>query len=792
MADDAVRWFSPFPVLMPSAVRAVRTAAVIGTAVLVLMAGFGVRLTGTGEVAQGLAYAAIVAAAAVSCLARAWADRAERWSWALLGAAIASWAAGMALWTLAAGGPGAALSFPSVADVLFSAFYPLAYAGVALLIRARVRGFVASTLLDGLIAGLALAATVAEVAVDRLVAGGGGTKGEVAMTLVCPLGDLGLLVLLGVGLAASGRGASPGLRRLIAGLLVLLAADAVYVQQATASTYRFGSVVSAGWLVGLGLLAAAAWRPAPTDGSEERRTVLLGPVLAAGLALAVLIPDRVNAFATTLAATAIALAGLRLLLSVREVAALAAQGREARTDDLTGLPNRRAFTEGIADAIRTAAGRPFAVLLIDLDGFRELNDTLGHHMGDGLLRHIGERLSAVRRPGDLLARLGGDEYGLLTAPGTSHAGAEALARHARAVLEDPFVLEGVPVHADGSIGIALHPDHAADAAELLRHVDIAMYRAKRGRLGVATFSPDLDVHSRDRLELLGELRRGIASGQLVLHFQPKVRLCDGSVDGFEALVRWQHPDRGLLFPDAFVDVVEQTSLLAPMTSHVVERALAHCATLDDVGVAVNVSSASLSDPELVGAVEAALARWRLPGSRLTVEITESAIIDDLPRAVSLLEALRALGVRIAIDDYGTGHSSLAYLHRLPGGRAQDRPRVRRRPRHRPEAGRHRALDDRARARPRAAGRRRGRGDRAGLAPARRAGLRHGPGLPHRPARRAGGVHGLAGWMAVGAAGMGGAGRGGEPALSADPPARQCATRRPPAGPSASRRRRRSG
>jgi diguanylate cyclase len=553
------------------------------------------------------------------------------------------------------------------------------------------------------------------------------------MSLAWPLGDLGLLVLLCVGLAASGRRASPGMRRLIAGLLVLLASDAAYVQQAAGSSYAFGSLVSAGWLIGMGLLAAAARRPAPQDASKERRAVLLAPVLAAGLALALLVPDGVNGVATALAAGAVALAGLRLLLSVREVAELAVQGREARTDDLTGLPNRRAFTEGIAGAIHKAAGQPFAVLLIDLDGFRELNDTLGHHMGDGLLRHVGARLSAVRRPGDLLARLGGDEYGLLTAPGTTREQAEALAREARAVLEDPFVLAGVPVHADGSIGIAVHPDHAADAAELLRHVDIAMYRAKRGRLGVATFAPDLDVHSRDRLELLGELRRGISSGQLVLHFQPKIRMGDGTVDGFEALVRWEHPERGLLFPDAFVDVVEQTSLLAPMTVQVIEQALAHCATLEGAGVAVNVSSASLSDPELVGAVEAALAHWGIAGSRLTVEITESAIIEDLPRAVALLERLRALGVRIAIDDYGTGHSSLAYLHRLPADELKiDRAFIADLD---SDPRRARALDHRARAGSRAVRRGRGRRDRGRLADAGDARLRHGPGLSDRAPRR---------------------------------------------------------
>ena len=644
--------------------RAVRALVAAGIALLCGAALLGMRPTGSAEAAQGWAYTAVVAASAALCLARARRVAAERWAWALVGGGVAAWATGMGVWT-AAGGPDSTLGFPSVADGAFMAFYPLAYAGVALLVRARVRGLVASTLLDGLIAGLALAAAVAEVVLEPLVAAGGGTRGEVAMTLACPLGDLGLLVLLAVGVATRGRAPCPSLRRVVAGLLVLLASDAVYVHHAAAGTYRFGSVVSAGWLVGMGLLAAAAWQAPARDEAPERRTVLLAPVLAAGLALAVLIPDGVNAMATTLAAAAVALAGLRLLLSVREVASLAVTRQEARTDELTGLPNRRAFTEAIAAAIEEAAGRPFAVLLIDLDGFRELNDTLGHHMGDGLLRQVGERLSAVRRPGDLLACLGGDEYGLLTALETTPAEARAIARDARGALEDPFVLAGVPVHADGSAGIALHPDHGADAAELLRHVDIAMYRAKRGRLGLATFSPEHDVHSRDRLELLGELRRGIASGQLVLHFQPKVDLRDGTVDGFEALVRWQHPERGLLYPDAFVDVVEQTSLLAPMTTHVVEQALAHCATLDGVGVAVNVSSSSLADPELVGAVARTLERCGIPGDRLTVEITESAIIDDLGRAVGVLEALRALGVRVAIDDYGTGHSSLAYLHRLP-------------------------------------------------------------------------------------------------------------------------------
>ena len=557
------------------------------------------------------------------------------------------------------------------------------------------------------------------------------------MSLACPLGDLGLLVLLSVGLAASGRRASPGLRRLIAGLLVMLASDAIYVQQATESTYRFGSLVSAGWLVGMGLLAAAAWRPAPTDASQGTAAPSCSaPCWPPGSRSPLLIPDRVNAMATTLAAAAIALAGLRLLLSVREVAALAAQGQEARTDDLTALPNRRRVHRGRrrgdrdrgAAALRRPAHRPRRLPRAQ----RHAGPPHGRRPPAPRGRAPVDGAPARRPARPARRRRVRAAHGARDHPGRCRGSRAARARGARGPLRARAASPSTPTAASAS---PCTRDHAADAAELLRHVDIAMYRAKRGRLGVATFSPDLDVHSRDRLELLGELRRGIASGQLVLHFQPKVRLRDGSVDGFEALVRWQHPARGLLFPDAFVDVVEQTE---PARAHDVARHRAGPRALRDprdVGVAVNVSSASLSDPELVGAVRAALARWDIAGHRLTVEITESAIIDDLPRAVALLEALRALGVRIAIDDYGTGHSSLAYLHRLPADELKiDRAFVADL-----DSDPRRAaivrLDDRARARPRAARRRRGRRDRGGLADAGRARLRHGPGLPDRPPRR---------------------------------------------------------
>jgi diguanylate cyclase (GGDEF)-like protein len=340
---------------------------------------------------------------------------------------------------------------------------------------------------------------------------------------------------------------------------------------------------------------------------------------------------------------------------------------QAVHDALTGLPNRTLLHRRAERVLRgDAAG---AMLLIDLDRFKEVNDTLGHDYGDELLVEVAARLHGALRSGDTLARLGGDEFAVLLT-GLPNRGAVAeLAGRLQEALRRPIALRGVAVELEASIGAALYPEHGTTVVELLQRADVAMYEAKRGRTGIATYSADRDHHSADRLGLLAELRQAIETDELVLHYQPKVSLRTGEVTGVEALVRWQHPARGLLAPDQFVPLAERTGVVAGLTRWVVNAALAqHCAWREegiDLSVAVNLAAANVVDATLPDVIAGLLSRHGVSGDRLECEISEHTVMADPVRAADVLERVRALGVRLSLDDFGTGHSSLAYLGRLP-------------------------------------------------------------------------------------------------------------------------------
>jgi diguanylate cyclase (GGDEF)-like protein len=376
-----------------------------------------------------------------------------------------------------------------------------------------------------------------------------------------------------------------------------------------------------------------------------------------------------DALAGALAFGAVLAALTRTGLTFREVQGLADSRRQARTDELTGLPNRRSVFEALKTTdLRLAAGRTVAVVVLDLDRFKEINDSLGHSVGDALLRQVGPRLTRELRDQDLLARLGGDEFVVLVDDLDATA-ATALAGRLRTHLQRPFVVGGMSLTIDASVGVALGPEHSASAEELLQLADLAMYSAKATRTGVAVFDEQRDGDGRHRLEAVEQLRRGIADGELVLHYQPKLALASGEVDGVEALVRWQHPSRGLLFPDAFIDLAESAGLMSRLTSAVVEMSLAQCRRWADGGVrltvSVNVSPSNLVDDAFPDEVAALLRRFRVPASALVLEVTESILMEDRERAVRVLSRLREAGVGVSIDDYGTGYSSLAYLAALP-------------------------------------------------------------------------------------------------------------------------------
>jgi diguanylate cyclase (GGDEF)-like protein len=335
---------------------------------------------------------------------------------------------------------------------------------------------------------------------------------------------------------------------------------------------------------------------------------------------------------------------------------------QALHDALTGLPNRALLHRRAERVLR--GDDPAAMLLIDLDRFKEVNDTLGHDYGDALLIEVAERLGAALRRGDTLARLGGDEFAVLVAGAPDREAVVEMATRLQDALRRPFALRGVAVELEASIGVALYPEHGTTIGRLLQRADVAMYDAKRGRRGVATYTAARDPYSADRLGLLAELRSAIERDELILHYQPKVCLETGEPVGVEALVRWEHPTRGLLFPDAFIPVAERTGAVADLTRWVVDRALAECRELG-LPVAVNLAAANIVDVTLPAAIGAALERHGVPAHRLVCEISEHTVMADPVRASDVLDGLRALGVGLSLDDFGTGHSSLAYLKRLP-------------------------------------------------------------------------------------------------------------------------------
>jgi diguanylate cyclase (GGDEF)-like protein len=378
-------------------------------------------------------------------------------------------------------------------------------------------------------------------------------------------------------------------------------------------------------------------------------------------------------FATLASHASMALEKGRLIDELRHEASR--REFQAMHDDLTGLPNRLHFRERADAAIAVCSGsRRLAVVLMDLDGFKEVNDTLGHHTGDQLLEEVGRRLTRVVRGSDIAARLGGDEFALLLdlgdIPGDAVADAAlaAAGRVLRAV-EEPVRLHGIDLDVRASTGLAIWPDDGLVASDLLQRADVAMYSAKSGKTGVVAYSREHDHNSPRRLQLAADLRRAIDDEQLAVHYQPKADMHTGDIVGAEALLRWRHPEHGVVSPDEFIPVAEQTGLITQLTFFVLEQGLRDCAAWladgHDVGIAVNVSVRSLLEAGFADHVLMLLARTGARGCQLTLELTESSIMSDTGRTLPVLRRLDEAGVRLSVDDFGTGYSSLAYLQRLP-------------------------------------------------------------------------------------------------------------------------------
>jgi diguanylate cyclase (GGDEF)-like protein len=635
-------------------------AIALGLADIFVLAGVRLASPSIGTTVLPLATALVAAGLAFTRLL--W-SRGDRTMWILLTAGLAATLAGGITSAL----DGNQVSEAGLSDALWLLAYPPWYAALVVLGRHYLGGAHRSFWLDGLLIGLASASYVSALFAKDL---GGLDQSTLLVNVAYPAADLALLGILVGTLLMIGRPAPQSLM-LAAGLVCTLASDTLRVVGLTAGATEATSATAVTWALGLLLIAAAAWtRPAPgrvlpVGGWWE----LTSPAFMATLACGILVADhfsRLSTAAVVLAAATFAVALARLVWTLREVRSLALHRREALTDDLTRLPNRRALFRELE--VLTAAGersaRRFALLQLDLDGFKELNDTLGHHAGDDLLVAVSRRLEEVV-PGTL-ARLGGDEFAAIVPEGHD---ARAVAAAIGAALHVPFGIEGVGVAVNASVGIAHFPQDAQDSRELARRADVAMYDAKRLGTVVAGYTAEHDEHSLDRLALAGDLRSAFDRDELWLAFQPQVDIASGRISGAEALIRWRHPVRGDVPPGVLLPIAERTGLMPQLTLWVLDRAVAQAAqwrrTGLDIRVAVNVSAIVLVDATLPDRIAETLTRHALTADNLVVEVTEDAVMRDTSRAIDILDRIKASGVEIAVDDFGTGQSSLEQLKNVP-------------------------------------------------------------------------------------------------------------------------------
>jgi diguanylate cyclase len=611
-------------------------------------------------------------AAAGLVLARALLVRAERRAWLMLALGMGFFAAGDIYYTLVIE-PMSNAPSPSPADAAYLSFYVGAYAMIVTLVRTHVNRFHASVWLDGAIGALATAALGAALVLEPVIRTTNGSLASVATNLAYPLADLLLLAfVIGVFALAGWR---PGRTWTLIGLgfVTLAIADSIYLFREAEHTYTAGTVLDAMWPAGLVLLTFAAWsRPRERAAVRfEGLAILAVPCAFAVMALFLLIRSNyvhLGLVSESLATAAMLAAGARFAMTFNEVRRLSdIRDRQARTDDLTSLANRRHFYTMLDRAVEgcVSRGASFALLIIDLDRFKEFNDTLGHHAGDLLLKQIGPRLqNAVRE--DSIARLGGDEFGLIV---RDAAAAETVAERIHETLLKPFAVVDLSVSVRASIGIAVYPRDATNIDTLLQRADVAMYQAKEGHTRHTFYAAGSGHSSREHLQLATELPDAIAERQLVVYYQPQVDLLTGSCRGVEALVRWQHPEHGLLGPDRFVAIAEQTGLMHELTASVLEQALrqqrAWMEAGHDLALAVNVSATNFMDAGFLPDLRDQLNRARTPPHMLRLEITESVLIAEGPRVRAAIDSLAALRVGLSLDDFGTGYSALSYLRDLP-------------------------------------------------------------------------------------------------------------------------------
>ena len=654
-----------------------------------VMAGLGILLIGVvlfgivlgaGDqagwiVLHGVLYNGLALSAAFLVAARAWCIPTERRAWWLIALGMTSWCVGdvVSMSWLPDG------QSPSVADLLKLAFYPLVYAGLVVLLRSRARRLPTEIWLDAITAGLTLAALATAVAFGPIDSAAERSPAAVIVGLAYPAGDVLLLALAVGALAVLGWRAEPRWVLLVAGFVLFAVADTVNLFRTAAGHVEVTWIDALPYAAAM-LVAVASWR-APgrrQSGQLPGLGIWVPPLVCTAASVGLLVLDhdaRLPGLAVVLAALSLVTVAARFAVTFREVVVLADSHRQASTDDLTDLANRRAIMAALTAAYFDQAAQPGTgqgpgpgLLLMDVDRFKEINDSFGRNVGDQLLCQIADRLARSVRPGDLAARLDGDAFAVLLPAGIDLTDARALAGQLLEAVNEPFDLDEVTVRVEARIGIALCPQHCTNPQDLLQCAGVAVYRAKSTRRTIAVYDTAEYQRSIEERQTIDELRTAIDGGELTCYYQPKVSACDDQVHGVEALVRWEHPLRGLLLPDQFLPQAEQSGLMRPLTARVLELALGQARSWLDHGisltVAVNLSVTNLLDADLVAEIDRLLDDLRLPADTLILEITESVLMTDYRRARRVVEALQGLGIGLSIDDYGTGWSSLAYLQDL--------------------------------------------------------------------------------------------------------------------------------
>ncbi len=632
------------------------------------------------ELVDGWMASGFEAVMALLCIAASFGTARRRKVPLILGCATLFWSIGDFCLT-AESMHGATPPIPSLADGFYLSFFPLACAGIVMFMRGEVRRLNNPSWLDSSIAAMGAAAVCSAFAFHSVLNSAGGSRLAVATNLAYPIGDLLLLGLVVGGTAMlAGRSRLPWLL-LGGGMAINTVGDTFNLFSSSVGASHVGLIFnSIAWPTSIFMISLAMWLP---PGAADPLALQRPPgfALPSCAALAALIVLIIGAFhhpgpvAVALSAATLFLVGIRLTKLMHSLRALTFKRyQQAVTDQLTGLGNRRALFDALhawfADESEDEQGaRTLSFLFIDLDRFKEINDSFGHPVGDELLRLVGDRLKGALRDGDTLMRLGGDEFAaLLLGAGVEQT--RSVAHRLSDALQQPFLLESVSVQVGASVGIAHAPADAEDPDTLVSRADLAMYRAKLTGEAWISYDPEVDEHG-NLLRLADELRSAISGDELILRYQPQLDLRTGAVRAVEALLRWAHPEHGEIPPMRFISIAEQAGLMGPLTEWVLDHAVGQCATWlaegSEIIVSVNISPTNLLDPEFPMLVESVLDRHQVPARCLVLEITEHCVIREFERSKGVVERLRTSGVVVSIDDFGSGFTSLAYLSGLAVG-----------------------------------------------------------------------------------------------------------------------------